>query len=67
MTEIFERVWESYQSRSGKTTLDKPRKTLSYYAICETCQSEIEGPTEKRVKYLLESHQYWIHERGLAA
>ena len=58
---IFERHWQSVSSTGLQNT------STSYYAICDTCKTEIEGPTVKRVKYLLESHEYWIHSRGLAA
>jgi hypothetical protein len=37
-----------------------------YYAECPVCGFLVDGPTEKRVEYLLRSHEYFIHERGLA-
>jgi hypothetical protein len=44
----------------------KPRDRPYYYEDCETCGLTLEAATEKRLRYLVNSHRYWIHERGLA-
>jgi hypothetical protein len=43
----------------------KPKDHLWFYETCSDCGIELDGPSEKRVSYLLKSHRYWIHERGL--
>jgi hypothetical protein len=42
------------------------RMTTTFIEACPECGYEIDARTEKRLKYLMESHRFWIHERGLA-